>query len=591
MKAKVFCEKTENEYIEIERDEHRCKTQKYDPEKYQKLCKFVLPLNFEIRSKMEYGKGKKQLIIFDGDDKTKCFIYQYNTHGNYFVCNGCKNRNVYAKLAQNSDGEDYIILSPTEHTCSSRPYIQESEEIIIRSPNFKYLEKSAKGPPKLFIFDPKDKNLSYVFSPVYGAKKSNRFQCQECTKQEVEREKFIQRMDGREVKGIVTVELCEEDNGIFFVRTNKNQKHLCFPQKYQPEKYEPKKPMDPKKYFYFRSADSRKALYIAVYYPEDRTLCYQLCYNKTDNRFKCSYCSSHHGKTTSAKHHFDQDGNEYIVSLSENHLCKPFKVGTLKQSGIKILKASGIPFIKESIKSKEKDEEIDKSRIIKAPNFELRLKIDKNEEKYVILGQNNHICEPFKYKPQNEIIEAPNFAIFNKDDKKKPTKLIIFISPEKDRCYQFTFHNSNKSFRCNVCFNIDKKNIVTAKICQYSNGEEYVQMITNGHICTPKSFVLEEFIPKVVPSTRFKIFDGGRGRPNTRLVVFDKEKKDFVYDYKLDQRVYYTCEYCKKTNVTVIAKLQENDNGEKYLELGTAKHVCKPRKFDPQVYKKARLTR
>uniref|UniRef100_A0AC34F5Q8 Uncharacterized protein n=1 Tax=Panagrolaimus sp. ES5 TaxID=591445 RepID=A0AC34F5Q8_9BILA len=487
MKAKIYCENTDNEYIELDTDKHICKKRKYEPEKYQQFNKFVLLPNFEIRTNVKNGKEKKSLLIFDSNDKSLCYIYRYVLQGNYFICNGCCSRPVTAKLSQNSAEENYIILSPADHSFR---------------------------------------------------KANNQYHCTGCTSTPLPKEKFIKRMDGREVKGIVMLQ-------------------------------------------------------------------------------------------------WDKDGKEQLFPIFDKHSCTALKVSSVKQHNIELLSSSGL----KTEKSVEKVDEMDESKIVQSPNFELRrdkygkadkklivlksdgtslcfvyyfdeykkyyvcgkcskkkqsvfakLLVDENGKNFVYLGPSNHICDSIKFVPENEIIEAPNFVIFKQNDPKKLTRLITFTSDSQEFCYQLTYHDKDKSFKCYSCNNLKK--IVYAKLCQKPNGEEYLQMIKNGHICAPKKFILEEFVPKIIPETNFKLYNGGRGRPNSRLVVFDSEKKDFVYEYVKDKNVYYTCVYCKRQKVTTTLKLFDNDeSGHKYLELGPSKHICDPQKFDDDKYKSTRIKR
>uniref|UniRef100_A0A914PUH8 Uncharacterized protein n=1 Tax=Panagrolaimus davidi TaxID=227884 RepID=A0A914PUH8_9BILA len=146
-RVKISNASTENEYIEILILNHECPFRQFDREKYFKFNKFVLEPNFEIRNDMWGGKERKTLIILDKNDKTKCYIYGFDSFHKLFQCNNCilKQIKVSAKLHENSDGENYVILSNKQHVCESVKYIplKNDDDIILRPPNIKVMTETS----------------------------------------------------------------------------------------------------------------------------------------------------------------------------------------------------------------------------------------------------------------------------------------------------------------------------------------------------------------------------------------------------------------------------------------------------------------
>uniref|UniRef100_A0A914PUV3 Uncharacterized protein n=1 Tax=Panagrolaimus davidi TaxID=227884 RepID=A0A914PUV3_9BILA len=144
VEAKIMNNSKENEYVEILRLTHQCKYRPFNREQYFEYNNFVLASDFEIRSQMVKGKKRKTLFIFNENDKTKCYNFQYHPSKKTFICKECLMQKVHvtAKVHQNSDGEDYLILSKKQHVCEMVKYIpQKDDEIILRQPNFIFINQ------------------------------------------------------------------------------------------------------------------------------------------------------------------------------------------------------------------------------------------------------------------------------------------------------------------------------------------------------------------------------------------------------------------------------------------------------------------
>uniref|UniRef100_A0A914QR41 C2H2-type domain-containing protein n=1 Tax=Panagrolaimus davidi TaxID=227884 RepID=A0A914QR41_9BILA len=157
--AKVFNESADMEYVEILK--HECQFIQYDFEKYFKFKKFILAPNFELRIEIKDGNERKILIVFDQNDRRKYHIYKFNFYKNKYYCKKCeiKNVTVSAKLCQNSDGENYIILSNVQHVCEE-PITFELQQMAMLQPSPSMLIQQSPTLPKRF----KDFVLGYLSS-------------------------------------------------------------------------------------------------------------------------------------------------------------------------------------------------------------------------------------------------------------------------------------------------------------------------------------------------------------------------------------------------------------------------------------------
>uniref|UniRef100_A0AC35GGI2 Uncharacterized protein n=1 Tax=Panagrolaimus sp. PS1159 TaxID=55785 RepID=A0AC35GGI2_9BILA len=87
MNVKVKTFSKEKEYVELPQLNHKCP---FRP--YFKFNNFVLAPDFEFRTKMIDKRQRKNLIIFDANDKTKCFIYYFHSRSKLYICTKCKEK-------------------------------------------------------------------------------------------------------------------------------------------------------------------------------------------------------------------------------------------------------------------------------------------------------------------------------------------------------------------------------------------------------------------------------------------------------------------------------------------------------------------
>uniref|UniRef100_A0A914PM74 Uncharacterized protein n=1 Tax=Panagrolaimus davidi TaxID=227884 RepID=A0A914PM74_9BILA len=611
-------------------EKHVCEMREYNLEKIlQNHQNFILSPNFEIRTKIKDGEVRKTLIIFDKENRNLCYTYFYHKNDNRYLCNGCKQlgKAISAKMYKNDENEEYIILSNAKHVCILRPYISEKKEIILQSPDFIFMEATKSGTPKLFIFSEKNKKFCYIFSPIFGDNKQNKYYCLGCEQKDT-KEKFVQSMDGRMLKGIVTVFLCKDEiNGEYYIRMKDGQKHICEKKKYEPEKYDLEILIPPSNFILFCEKGKKPgSISLAIFHEDDSSLCYKFYYSSAMKCFRCFECEKKKSRV-SAKIHVNEDGIEYITVKQKKHLCSPIKVSAIyKQPGVKILKESGLN-LKQTINKKKK---VDESKILRLPNYELQKnkagvpngkliifatndksqcysyyfsncskyyfcskcknknisvtaklhKDDETGEQYITLGSREHLCEPIKYEPENENIDSSNFMIVNKNDGTKLTKLLLFTSAEKTLYYEYTFQEKLNLFLCMPCNSKSKR--CSAKLFEDKNGKEYIKLLKNNHICSPKTYKTDKFQPKIILEfNNFMLLSNNDGKPNSKLVIFDPQKNGFVYEYNLMKENRFLCRHCSKKHKTLTAEMFEKENGEKYFELSSPleQHICDSKKY------------
>uniref|UniRef100_A0A914Q5K3 Uncharacterized protein n=1 Tax=Panagrolaimus davidi TaxID=227884 RepID=A0A914Q5K3_9BILA len=493
--AEIFNENKENEFIRLLHTDHICEYINYEPEKYTSCYNFVTKPDFEIQTKI--SNGNKKLIIFDKNDRSLCYIYFDSKRG--FRCTKCHemNKTVFTKLCQNSEGEEYVILSNAPHVCTPQKYIPQPKSIILRPPDIELI-LSKEGQKMLYIYTSNDRSQCYLFKPV--RKNEDRLKCNGCSNllnNRHRKRKSDEIVDGK----VVLAYLFKDGNSAdkYYVRMKADQKHLCKPQKTSATKVPEPITIQSDEYFLFKQKLKKKELlYLGIYMKDDKKLCYKYCYESKSKLFVCNACGNSKNRVRiTAKLQQNSEGNEFILASGVKHICKPIKVSTIEQmKGITILEKSGLSF-DENVKKKKSTEE---KRILKLPNFELHRSVtgikdgklvvfkedDKNQcynyffnkhdncflcakclkmknrvradlrideetsEKFVELGKNEHCCDPVKYEPEKELIEESNFMVINRESKTKPTKLIVFTSLSKEFCYEYIFKKI-KTYFCVLC--------------------------------------------------------------------------------------------------------------------------------------------
>uniref|UniRef100_A0A914QN39 Uncharacterized protein n=1 Tax=Panagrolaimus davidi TaxID=227884 RepID=A0A914QN39_9BILA len=338
----------ETEYVELLQLNHECEYRQFNREKYFKFKDFVLSPDFEIRTEMFGERKKKSLIIFNENDRTKCYIYYYNTTNKAYQCINCSRKKAWvsAKMEQNSDGEKYIILSNAKHICEMVKYEpQKSNDIILRAPNIKFMEKTSNGTPKLFIFDSNNKSLCYIFSKVTGEK--NRYHCLGYFEIRPNRNGksdgklvifdtndkslcyeyfFVTRIkcficgncQRKKHRVSAKVHLNNETNEKF-LELSKNE-HICKPIK---DEFADKI-INASNFIVTERDDERKPKKVIVFTSSTKEFYYELNYTPSKDLFQCVPCSKRN-KAVGAKLYKKENGEEYLISLKNKHVCAPKK--------------------------------------------------------------------------------------------------------------------------------------------------------------------------------------------------------------------------------------------------------------------------
>uniref|UniRef100_A0A914QUC2 Uncharacterized protein n=1 Tax=Panagrolaimus davidi TaxID=227884 RepID=A0A914QUC2_9BILA len=445
------------------------------------------------------------------------------------------------------------------------------ENMILGSERFELRRnKSGKENGGLILLIENDNLHCYKY---YFDKSDQKYKCSKC------REKHV----------TVTATLHEkEENGEKYLALGKNQ-HICEPVKYEPEK---EVVVDSNNFMIFDQNDDTKPTRLVLFTSNSKELCYPYYYHKKLKKFTCSGCL-YKNKTITAKIIKNGNGEECLLLFGNDHICKPKKF-ILEEYEPKIMNESaflitanqyGKPNSKIILFDPEKDGYSFSYFADRGSSFtctrckelgkltRLDLCEKENGEKYVKLGPTPHICKSLKYEKANEFVKSSQFVVIDRDDEIKRTKVILFIDDAKELCYQYSFIKDSKLFQCSACRTLSKQ--VSAKLVKDKNGEELFQLYKkNAHVCTPKKFVPEEYQRKIIPESGFKLSANKTGKPNSKLVLYDPEKKGYGYIYSISRNTFY-CLKCQTMKKTISLRLREKESGEKFVELSNIPHLCK----------------
>uniref|UniRef100_A0A914PQF3 Uncharacterized protein n=1 Tax=Panagrolaimus davidi TaxID=227884 RepID=A0A914PQF3_9BILA len=155
--------------------------------------------------------------------------------------------------------------------------------------------------------------------------------------------------------------------------------------------------------------------------------------------------------------------------------------------------------------------------------------------------------------------------------------LVIFDSKDKSMIYEYFYSTSHEIF---VCSNCGKKNRhITAKIhVDEKNGEKFIELSKNEHICEPKK---DEFPARIINHSNFMIVDRENETNPAKAIVFTSKEKELCYElHYFSSRNLFECFECKKLKKCVSVKLYTKENGEKYLLKLKNDHICEPKKYE-----------
>uniref|UniRef100_A0A914PVJ0 Uncharacterized protein n=1 Tax=Panagrolaimus davidi TaxID=227884 RepID=A0A914PVJ0_9BILA len=576
----------ENGEIYLQEKQHVCERLQYFSKNYSDLQIIQKP-NYKVTN----TKSGKVVIIFNQNNQSECHEFRWRNYRRSFVCVTCRIR---VKIRNESKENEYIEVQELNKI----PFI------ILYPPGIEIMEETSNGVPKVFIFDSNDKGLCYKFSPY--SRQKRRYYCLGCN--EFIRSKY--NKTSHEFNACVCLYLDKDKNGEFYVQM-KNQKHLCQPKVYDPEKYKISKIYNTFEYSYYRKTGFPKSLYVVFHHPSDPSLCYILSYLPTLNYFRCERCFNFGKSNYVPVSKKDINGQKYFTHNPTMHVCEPTKISSIQTLGFQKLESKDITFT-EKLKTENR-------RLVKLSNFEFRpcqvgrpegklivfdaenkslfyeyfygadqkyyicyncqnmkhhvtakVIFDKNE-KCLELSKAEHICEPMKEESVNKIFDSSYFLVLRHE--KKITKIILFTSEKKESYYVLHYRACDSTFMCRICSR--KKTFDGVKLYKKENGQEYLFAMRHEHGCTPKKCDQKTFKKlramdqksrpkKVIPSTMFELFQNSRRKANKKLVVFTSEKKDFIYEYYWSRNS-FCCLGCKKQQKYVYAKFVEGN--QKCIEL------------------------
>uniref|UniRef100_A0AC34F2E3 Uncharacterized protein n=1 Tax=Panagrolaimus sp. ES5 TaxID=591445 RepID=A0AC34F2E3_9BILA len=216
--------------------------------------------------------------------------------------------------------------------------------------------------------------------------------------------------------------------------------------------------------------------------------------------------------------------------------------------------------------------------------------IKKNGKDVVQLNGNEHVCEIREYK---KIIEKFNFELFSFSYgilRRNIKRLILFLDSSRDECYEYEWHYQSKGYYCSGCFR--KKNSVSAKLYQREDGTEFVMLNSKLHVCEPRKFKPEKYAEKqIVTADKFKIFKNVQnGIDRSKMVIFTSSEKKMCYEYFWQNRsqTFHCCACSNKKNTIEAEVCKDSDGNDQYLKLYWKKHVCEPRKYEPEKFKSSK---
>uniref|UniRef100_A0A914XUE0 Uncharacterized protein n=1 Tax=Panagrolaimus superbus TaxID=310955 RepID=A0A914XUE0_9BILA len=579
------------DYVEVKPNGHPCPARDYVPGRHAKRIIIKKP-EYEVLNAFIKNSTRQRLIIFDPANRELC--YEYFPHRNAFQCGGCVKlrKDTRAQIYHNDTDKEYVELYTTDHICELRPYNPEKfskPHKIIRKPEYEIqsIIKNGKELKRLIVFDPEDNEYCYEYVlRAFG------FTCKECLSKQhtasatltndkegnecvrlglnehiceskpyvpeekkeeviIESEDFeVVNVDNQSQKVVIYdridrnltyeflqssgdlyycsrcklkkhhlgIKLIKKDDGEYCIKMDADIKHVCEP---HDDRQSP--PLKPKiikasNFFFYLNQEGKQRL--AVFIDDDRTHCYTYYLSNTDNRkkFVCGGCSTF-DRRPSARVWKNDSGEIYLELGVAEHLCSPKEFSTLEQTIVKKLKVTDV--VKPKVKSGTYNS-----------NFELRC--DKKGERGAVL--------------------------------------IVFHSKDKKLCYKFRHQKFNKKYRCVGCEEL--KIQVTAKLVD-DHGKKVVLMGHNEHYCKPIKYQAEP--PKF---RNFLVFENDSERRGTKLIVFTSEVRNEYFEYSLWKgQKYFHCLGCYPMKST-IAKLFEDEKGEKFVEFGKIEHVCNPKVYD-----------
>uniref|UniRef100_A0AC34G539 Uncharacterized protein n=1 Tax=Panagrolaimus sp. ES5 TaxID=591445 RepID=A0AC34G539_9BILA len=200
----------------------------------------------------------------------------------------------------------------------------------------------------------------------------------------------------------------------------------------------------------------------------------------------------------------DDKSEEYIVLGEETHICDPKPYVSANSAQDMILDSNDFIYISKTngqsriFVFNQKNRNIGYEFSETKNNFFMCLgchvkrksviaklcQKEDNGEFYIRMGPNQkHVCQFRKYqieKLEENLIYPPNFMFYSK--KTKRPHLILYCPENQKLCYDYRCC-ANNFFYCKACLKF--KHNVSVKVCQASDGTEFLRNGSFEHKCTP----------------------------------------------------------------------------------------------------------
>uniref|UniRef100_A0AC34FHY5 Uncharacterized protein n=1 Tax=Panagrolaimus sp. ES5 TaxID=591445 RepID=A0AC34FHY5_9BILA len=258
----------------------------------------------------------------------------------------------------------------------------------------------------------------------------------------------------------VSATIEEDENGENYVQCNTNG-HVCKLRKYNPAKYKTDLIIKAPNYqLITENVGGEQKNYLILFTSTDKKKFYKMPYESHQKMYVCHKCRKSNIYVQACVC-YDKNGNEYISVRNQKHVCSKMKYISL-----------------ESDQTSKNDSENDK---FKAPERQWNKRnCYKTTRKTVPPNSQIQIEE------ESNIIKSPNYQFSTKKwGKRQIQKLIVFVSSDKKKCYEYTWTECFGYYCCNSC--AGKR--AFAKVISDENEEEIVQLGPVKHKCKPKKFV------------------------------------------------------------------------------------------------------
>uniref|UniRef100_A0A914QNK3 Uncharacterized protein n=1 Tax=Panagrolaimus davidi TaxID=227884 RepID=A0A914QNK3_9BILA len=277
----------------------------------------------------------------------------------------------------------------------------------------------------------------------------------------------------------------------------------------------------------------------------EKKFCYEFHYNRFKNNYYCIRCARQK-QTTTLRVVTENDGIIEYKTFQNRHICEP----------VEYLSA-----VNKTTNSVLVDGNRNNSNDLSISSQEVDLSLSSLKTDLNSSGADNIFC-------------TSNFKIVEFLRNGSRTKrLLMFTSAEKKHCYEFYHNLLRNSFSCKSCSQL--KHQMSMKIISENDGNTEFKSFGKQHICQPIEYLPENYKNesplKVVYKPNFSITEGKR-----TLTVTNPSKPDesFVYSYSASRNFFY-CGGCISLHKHVQAKHRRDENGEEYIELSNAEHICK----------------